>query len=127
MDALGGWMQEIRYFYRRQLSCPVSTHAQALWAYLMYRGNENFWQFPIRLSVSELAGGTKMSPTMVKRARRELEEGGYLLHEAYGGNRPAGYYMLSCLRPGTAIAPKLPRLPAERETGAGPQVQEPVH
>ena len=127
MDTLGGWMQEIRYFYRRQVSYPLSVHAQALWGYLMYRSNENFWHFPIRLSVYELAGATKMSATMVKRARRELEDGGYLLHEVYGGNKPAGYYMLSCLRPGTPLAPKPLKLPAQPQaetalSGAGPPV-----
>ena len=120
-------MQEIRYFYRRQVSYPLSVHAQALWGYLMYRSNENFWHFPIRLSVYELAGATKMSATMVKRARRELEDGGYLLHEVYGGNKPAGYYMLSCLRPGTPLAPKPLKMPAQPQaetalSGAGPPV-----
>ena len=90
MDTLGGWMQEIRYFYKRQLSFPLSTHAQALWSYLMYRGNEAFWHFPLRLSLMELAGGTKMSVTMVKRARRELEDYGYIRHQSFGGNKPAG-------------------------------------
>ena len=42
MDTVSGWMQEIRFFYKRQLSFPLSTHAQALWSYLMYRGNEAF-------------------------------------------------------------------------------------
>ncbi|MCR5437992.1 MAG: helix-turn-helix domain-containing protein [Selenomonas sp.] len=110
MDTLGGWMQEIRYFYKRQLSFPLSTHAQALWSYLMYRGNEAFWHFPIRLSLMELAGATGMSLTMVKRARRELEEYGYIRHKAFGGNRPAGYYMLSNIHIGQQMGPKLPNL-----------------
>ena len=113
MDTLGGWMQEIRYFYKRQLSFPLSTHAQALWSYLMYRGNEAFWHFPIRLSLMELAGATGMSLTMVKRARRELEAYGYIRHQAFGGNRPAGYYMLSCIHIGQQMGPKL-NLPKDK-------------
>ena len=106
MDTLGGWMQEIRYFYKRQLAFPLSPHAQALWAYLMYRGNEAFWHFPIRLSLLELAGATKMSVTMVKRARRELEDYGYIRHQSFGGNKPAGYYILSNINIGQKLAPQ---------------------
>jgi hypothetical protein len=109
MDTLGGWMQEIRYFYKRQLSFPLSTHAQALWSYLMYRGNEAFWHFPLRLSLMELAGGTKMSVTMVKRARRELEDYGYIRHQSFGGNKPAGYYILSNIHIGQKLAPQVER------------------
>ena len=58
MDTLGGWLSEIRYFYKRQVSQPLSPCAQALWHYLMWRANGVFWQFPLRLSVPELAGGT---------------------------------------------------------------------
>ena len=107
MDTVGGWMQEIRYFYKRQLAFPLSAHAQALWAYLMYRGNEAFWHFPIRLSLLELAGATKMSVTMVKRARRELEDYGYIRHQSFGGNKPAGYYILSNINVGQKVAPRL--------------------
>ena len=107
MDTVGGWMQEIRFFYKRQLAFPLSTHAQALWSYLMYRGNEAFWHFPIRLSLLELAGATKMSVTMVKRARRELEDYGYIRHQSFGGNKPAGYYILSNINVGQKVAPRL--------------------
>ena len=116
MDSLGGWLNEIRYFYMRQLSVPLSPHGQALWHWLMWRANTVFWQFPLRLSVPEIAGGTKMSESMVKKARAELTAGGYLLHEAFGGNKPAGYWLLSCIKPGQVLAPKkaaLPQAPAE--------------
>ena len=66
-----------------------------------------YWQFPLRLSVPEIAGGTKMSQAMVKRARAELVKGGFILHEAFGGNKPAGYWILSCIRPGTVMEPHL--------------------
>ena len=107
MDSLGGWLNEIRYFYMRQLSVPLSPHGQALWHWLMWRANTVFWQFPLRLSVPEIAGGTKMSESMVKKARAELVAGGYLLHEAFGGSRPAGYWILSCIKPGAVMSPKL--------------------
>ncbi|WP_296771454.1 helix-turn-helix domain-containing protein [Selenomonas sp.] len=106
MDALGGWLSEIRYFYMRQVSVPLSPHGQALWHWLMWRANTVFWQFPLRLSMAEIAGGTKMSESMVKRARGELVQGGFLLHEAFGGNKPAGYWLLSCIKPGEVIAPR---------------------
>lgn len=77
-----------------------------LWAYLMYRGNEAFWHFPIRLSLLELAGATKMSVTMVKRAGRELEDYGYIRHQSFGGNKPAGYYILSNINIGQKLAPQ---------------------
>ena len=47
-----------------------------------------------------------MSEPMVKRARAELVKGGFILHEAFGGNRPAGYWILSCIRPSEVMAPK---------------------
>ena len=106
MDTLGSWLGEIRYFYKRQLASPLSPQAQALWHWLMWKANGVFWQFPLRLSVPEIAGGTKMSESMVKKARAELTEAGYILHEAFGGNKPAGYWILSCIRPGTVMAPK---------------------
>lgn len=106
MDTLGGWLSEIRFFYKRQVSVPLSPHGQALWHWLMWRANTVFWQFPLRLSLREIAGGTKMSEPMVKRARAELVKGGFLLHEAFGGNKPAGYWILSCIRPGEVMAPK---------------------
>ena len=106
MDTVGGWLNEIRYFYKRQVAAPISPHAQALWHWLMWRANNVFWQFPLRLSVPEIAGGTKMSTAMVKRARAELVQGGYLLHEAYGGNRAGGYWLMSCVCPGKALAAK---------------------
>lgn len=106
MDAAGGWLSEIRYFYKRQVAEPLSPHAQALWHWLMWRANNVFWQFPLRLSVMEMAGGTKMSQTMVKKARSELIRGGYLVHEAYGGSRPGGYWLMSCVSPGRELAAK---------------------
>ena len=72
MDTLGGWLSEIRFFYMRQLSVPLSPHGQALWHWLMWRANTVFWQFPLRLSMPEIAGGTKMSEPMVKRARQRM-------------------------------------------------------
>ena len=100
MDVVGGWLNEMRYFYQRQVSVPLSPHAQALWCWMMYRASSVFWKFPLRLSVPEMAGCTKMSPAMVKKARAELVAGGYLIHEAYGGNKPGGYWIMSCVNPG---------------------------
>ena len=106
MDTAGGWLNEIRYFYKRQVTEPLSPNGQALWHWLMWRANNVFWQFPLRISVPEISGGTKMSETAVKRARAELVKGGYLVHEAYGGNRAGGYWLMSCLSPGKALAAK---------------------
>ena len=66
MDSLGGWLSEIRFFYMRQLAFPLSPHGQALWHWLMWRANTVYWQFPLRLSVPEIAGGTRMSQAMVR-------------------------------------------------------------
>ena len=97
-------MAEIRFFYKRQVFHPLSPHGQALWHYLMWRANEVFWQLPLRLS-----GATHMSAAMVKKARTELEKSGYILTETYGGSRPAGYVLLSCITPGKPleIKPKI--------------------
>lgn len=115
MDTVGGWLSEIRFFYRRQSLRPLSANGQVLWHYLMYRANEAFWQWPVRLSLMELAGGTRLPPTAVKRARRELVEAGYVLHEEGRGRQPAGYVMLSCVQPGRPMQafPHLARRLAE--------------
>ena len=55
-----------------------------------------------------------MSESMVKKARAELTAGGYILHEAFGGNKPAGYWILSCIRPEEVLAPKGTTLPAAK-------------
>ena len=90
-----GWMTEIRYFYLRQTTCPLSPHAQAMWQYLMYRANAVWWHFPLVLRLGELAGALNMSVSMVKKARQELSDGRYILHERQQGNRAAKYFIVS--------------------------------
>lgn len=101
--AQADWITEIRYFYRSQYLRPLSTQAQALWHYLMYRENEAFWQPPIYLHAAEIHGAVGISLSSFKKARRELVEGGYLCHEAAVGNKAAGYSLLSCVVPGRVI------------------------
>ncbi len=108
METAGGWITEIRYFYIRQTMDPLSAHAQALWHYLMYRANNTFWKFPLVLRATELSGALNMSVSSVKKARAELVNGGYLLHERQTGNRAAQYYLLSNVTPGKLVAPLKP-------------------
>jgi len=101
----GGWIAEIKYFYMRQSLSPLSAEAQALWHYLMYRANAAFWQMPLILQTAEIAGAVKLSESSFKRARKALEEGGYLIVEAQGGRRQSHYYLMSCFTPGKVLEP----------------------
>lgn len=98
-----GWMSEIRYFYATQTERPLSAHAQAVWHYLMYRANGVWWRLPLVLRTGELAGALKMSVSAVKKARKELVDGKYILHESQSGNKAACYYLLSMVRQGELI------------------------
>ena len=101
----GGWITEIKYFYTSQSCRPVSAEAQALWHYLMYRANAAFWQMPLVLQSAEIEGAVKLSESSFKRARKVLEENGYLMVEAQGGRRQSHYYLLSCVSPGKVLQP----------------------
>lgn len=83
----------------------MSAEAQALWHYLMYRANAAFWQMPLVLQSAEIEGAVKLSESSFKRARKVLEENGYLIVEAQGGRRQSHYYLLSCVSPGKVLQP----------------------
>lgn len=103
MRKFSGWISEITYFYRQQMMRPLSPKAQALWHYLMNRANEVYWNFPMLLSLPEIAAGCHMSDSAAKRARRELIDKYYLACEPQGGSRPSAYTLLSNLRPGYPV------------------------
>lgn len=90
-----GWVPEIVQFYIAHNSDRISANAQAMWHYLMYKANENWWHYPINLNIPEIAYATKMSPTNVKRCRDELAKKGYIHWVSPGGSRAAQYYILS--------------------------------
>ena len=50
-------------------------------------------------------GAVKLSESSFKRARKVLEENGYLIVEAQGGRRQSHYYLLSCVSPGKVLQP----------------------
>ena len=114
VDTLGGWISEIKGFYALQALHPVSESAQALWHYLMYRANAVWWVTPLSLRNDEIRGVLGVSPAVLKRARKELIEGKFLMVEPQGGNRPSLYYPLSCVRPGTVVQPSM-RPPGKKE------------
>ena len=90
-----GWLREIKQFYIAHNSDRISANAQALWHYLMYKANENWWNYPLCLYIPEIAFALKISQTAVKRAREELAAKGYITWESPGGNKSARYYVLS--------------------------------
>ncbi len=86
---------ELKQFYISHNCDRISPNAQAMWHYLMYRANMNWWHYPLCLNVPELAYALKMSTATVKRARDELTKKGYIRWESPGGARAARYYIIS--------------------------------
>ncbi len=90
-----GWVMEIVQFYIAHNSDRISVSAQAMWHYLMYKANENWWHYPLCLNIPEIAYATKMSISTVKRCRDELTQKGYIRWVSKGGSKAAQYYILS--------------------------------
>lgn len=88
------WIKQIKRFYALQAVAPLSPHAVAIWHYLMLRGSSAFWRWPLTLRLSEIAGTVRISETAVKKARKELIDGGYLRHEKQPGNKAAKYTVI---------------------------------
>lgn len=103
MSKHGGWIPETVYFYKQQTMRPLSTKAQALWHYLMYRANNVHWTFPIILRLGEIAAACDFSIASAQRAREELAKNYYLVYESRGGSRSAAYTVLSNIYPGQAV------------------------
>ena len=90
-----GWVMEICQFYIAHNCDRISVYAQAMWHYLMYRANENWWNYPLCLNIPEIAYATKMSISNVKRSRDELTQKGFIRWVSQGGSKPAKYYIIS--------------------------------
>lgn len=86
---------EILNFYIAHNCDRISANAQAMWHYLMYRANQNWWHYPLCLNVPEIAYAIKISNTSVKKARAELAQKGFIYWESQGGNKAAKYYIIS--------------------------------
>ena len=90
-----GWLMEILHFHMFNTSERLSASAQLMWHYLMYRANQNWWQYPICLNIPEIAYATNFSATSIKNARKELTDKGLITWESSGGNKGAKYYVNS--------------------------------
>ena len=82
-------------FHILNTSERLSSSAQLMWHYLMYRANQNWWHYPICLNIPEIAYATNFSATSIKNARKELAQRGLISWESSGGNKGAKYYVMS--------------------------------
>lgn len=87
------WANELQAFYRRQTASPLSSIAQALWCYLFYRAME-IGARTVRLSDMLLQGALRIGAGRLENARKELVDGGYVVHEDLNGNKPDGYTLV---------------------------------
>lgn len=89
------YLSEINAFYRRQAAWPLSAQAQALWQYLMYRAGAASWHMPLKLGEAEICGAVGLSHGAFIAARRQLVEGGYIVHHQQPGRKRPHYIIES--------------------------------
>ena len=89
------YLRQIVGFYSTLEVKPLSARSQALWHCLMWHYNSARWRSPIVVSESVLCGELGLSHKQFLTARKELVEGGYIIHNHQQGRKPASYEILS--------------------------------
>ncbi|WP_407270048.1 DnaD domain-containing protein [Radiobacillus sp. PE A8.2] len=91
------YIKEINAFYNHIETNPLSSSAITLWYTLMHISNKTGWkkQFTVAATVLKMKSGLKDSA--FKRARKQLQEKGYISFQSQGGNQAAKYQMVSLL------------------------------
>lgn len=85
------YIKQINAFYSRLLLSPLSARGQALWFYLMHCYNTTHWQSPVVVSEATIRGALTLTHKQFLAARKELVDGGYIIHYAKEGRKPASY------------------------------------
>src|SRR5699024_10568670 len=88
------YIQEINAFYTRKQTNPLSGSAATLWHALMHVNNRAHSVKEFSVSASVLCSKSGLPLSTFKRARAELCEKGYILHQSRGTKAPV-YQMVS--------------------------------
>ena len=88
------YLRELLAFHATCIISPVSARAMAMWYTLMYFSNMARWHFPITIWEMQLRGQIGLNHEQFINARKELVEGGYVIHHRQLGNKAAKYTMV---------------------------------
>lgn len=94
------YINEINAFYQRQETNPVSAHAMNLWHTLLHVNYGSGWKKQFTVMVAVLCSKGNLSINKFKRARRELQDKGYITYQSQQGkeNQSAIYEIISSVK-----------------------------
>ena len=85
------YMTEIKLFYERLETCPLSAAAIALWHALMFTANRCGWAEEFSTPVGLLMLRTRISRSSLYRTRQELQRAGRISFRSQGGSADSIY------------------------------------
>ena len=87
--------KQLNAFYKLLPNNPLSSNAQCLYNYLVYKNNELAWIEEFTVSNMIVCGFTSLSRQALDRARNELVQKGYIKYKK-GVSNQAGKYSIVC-------------------------------
>ena len=85
------YLKQISEFNSRLEIVNLSARSQALWYCLMWHYNKAFWRAPLVISESTLRGELSLTHKQFLAARKELIDGGFIIHYPKQGKKPTSY------------------------------------
>lgn len=85
------YMTEIKLFYERLETCPLSAAAIALWHALMFTANRCGWAEEFSTPMGLLMLRTRISRSSLYRTRQELQRAGRISFRSQGGSADSIY------------------------------------
>ena len=89
------YIDEINKFHRYLRTSDLPPSARLLWFVLMDVANSTGWKPTFNVSMSTLVAGTGLSPTSIKRARKELRKAGLIQVQSRRGRQSSVYQVIS--------------------------------
>ncbi|WP_249872443.1 DnaD domain protein [Oceanobacillus saliphilus] len=89
------YIKQVNAFYIHLETNPLSASAANLWHVLMHVNNRTGWRQEFTVAMSVLCCKANLTESTFKRARKELQEKGYIHVKSQGGNRAASYHIVS--------------------------------
>src|SRR5699024_6472912 len=89
------YLKEINAFHARQETEPLTIAAAYLWSVLMDINNRSGWREQISVAATLMCAKTSLKEGAFKRARKELQEKGYIQDKSQRANRAGMYQMIS--------------------------------
>ncbi|MGJ9459599.1 DnaD domain-containing protein [Oceanobacillus sp. CF4.6] len=98
------YIKQVNAFYNHLETNPLSASAANLWHVLIHVNNRAGWRQEFTAAMPMLCYKANLTDSTFKRARRELQEKGYIRVTSRGGNRAASYQIISLDRMGNEDA-----------------------